>query len=378
MTTGLRRHLRILAYVAGSLSRRWRKNLAVVGVYGLVVFTLASVVVLTQSLTQEAVVALGAAPEIMVQRLSAGRHGLSPVGGVGAMARIVGVQAARARLWAYHTDPATGETLLLAVPEDGRLREHEATAGRDVLGRRAIPIGGTLRLGTHEGDSLPLTISGVAETATALESAALINVSEATFRQLTGMPEGWATDLVLSVRNRRELLTIANKIAQALPDARPVIRDELVRTYTSVFNWRSGVIIAALLVPVLAFILFAWDKAAGLSPDERREIGILKAVGWETADVILLKSYEAVAVSLAAFVLGTGLAVAALALPRPPAILPALLGWSTLYPPFRPVAALGAYQVATLFFLVVFPYLAATVLPTWRAATVDPDLVMRT
>jgi ABC-type lipoprotein release transport system permease subunit len=54
-----------------------------------------------------------------------------------------------------------------------------------------------------------------------------------------------------------------------------------------------------------------------------------------------------------------------------------LLGWSTLYPAFRPAPALGAYQVATLFFLTVFPYLVATVVPAWRAGTTDPDLVMR-
>jgi lipoprotein-releasing system permease protein len=55
-----------------------------------------------------------------------------------------------------------------------------------------------------------------------------------------------------------------------------------------------------------------------------------------------------------------------------------LLGWSTLYPAFRPALAVGAYQVTTLFFLAVFPYLVATVIPAWRAATTDPDLVMRT
>jgi ABC-type lipoprotein release transport system permease subunit len=191
------------------------------------------------------------------------------------------------------------------------------------------------------------------------------------------MPEGRATDIVLRVRNPRELTTIARKIGESRPDARPIVRDELVRTYASVFNWRSGVIIAALLVPVLAFILFAWDKAAGLSPEERREIGILKAVGWETGDVILLKCCEALAVSLAAFVVGAGLAVAFLALPHPLAALPALLGWSIAYPPFRPAAAVGLYQIATLFFLAVLPYLIATVIPAWRAATTDPDLVMR-
>jgi len=377
MSEGLNRHLRVARYTIGSLRRRWRKNVAVVGVYALVIFALASVVFLTQSLTQESVASLHSSPEIMVQRLSAGRHGLTPVADAAALATITGVGAVVPRRWAYLTDPATGETLLLRVAEDARLREHEAVAGAEVLRRRGVAVGGVLTLRGQTGESVGLTITRVAETSTPLESAALITVSETAFRALSGMPDGQAMDLALRVRNRRELPTIAAKIGESHPAARPIIRDELVRTYTSLFNWRSGVIVAVLLVPVLAFILFAWDKAAGLSPDERREIGILKAVGWETADVILLKFYEAVAVSLAAFVLGSGLAIAALVLLGLPAVLPTLLGWSTLYPTFRPAPALGAYQMATLFFLTVFPYLVATVVPAWRAGTTDPDLVMR-
>jgi hypothetical protein len=374
----MNRHVRIARHMVSLLRRRWRKNVVMVGVYGIVIFTLASVVFLTQSLTRESVAALSAAPAIMVQQLSAGRHGLTPIQDGEALDRIAGVRAVLPRLWAYHTDQATGETLLLRVPEGRPLCEDEASAGAEVLRRRGIAVGGLLHLARGAGEPVALTVTGVAETATPLESAATVHVAEATFRALTGLPAGHATDLVLHVRNRRELATIAGKIAESQPAARPIIRDELVRTYTSVFNWRSGVIIAALLVPVLAFILFAWDKAAGLSPDERREIGILKAIGWETSDVILLKCYEALAVSLGAFLLGGTLAAVSLALPQPPVVLPALLGWSALYPPFRPAVAVGAYQVATLFFLVVFPYLVATIIPAWRAATTDPDLVMRT
>ena len=129
MTAGPRRHWRIFAYVAGSLRRRWRKNLAVATVYAFMIFSLASVVFLTEALTREARDTLRTAPEIMVQRLNAGRHGFAPVADAAPLSRIVGVRSVHARLWAYHADPDTGALLLVRVPEDGGLEGLEAAAG---------------------------------------------------------------------------------------------------------------------------------------------------------------------------------------------------------------------------------------------------------
>jgi ABC-type lipoprotein release transport system permease subunit len=56
---------------------------------------------------------------------------------------------------------------------------------------------------------------------------------------------------------------------------------------------------------------------------------------------------------------------------------PVLKGWAVLYPEFHPEPFVDAYQVTTLFFLTVIPYTVATIVPSWRAATVDPDAQMR-
>jgi ABC-type lipoprotein release transport system permease subunit len=57
--------------------------------------------------------------------------------------------------------------------------------------------------------------------------------------------------------------------------------------------------------------------------------------------------------------------------------VPALKGWSVLYPAFRITPFVDPYQVAVLFFLTVVPYTVATIIPSWRAAIIDPDSVMR-
>jgi ABC-type lipoprotein release transport system permease subunit len=185
------------------------------------------------------------------------------------------------------------------------------------------------------------------------------------------------TDLVVRVRNERELPTIAQKIAESLPDARIVLRDEILRTYEAVFSWRGGILIVILAGAALAFMILAWDKASGLSPEEKREIGILKAVGWETSDVLLLKFWEGMAISLTSFLVGMLLAYIHTFAASAALFAPILKGWGVLFPRFRLIPSLDAPLIIALFFLTVVPYIVATIIPSWRASIVDPDAVMR-
>ena len=86
---------------------------------------------------------------------------------------------------------------------------------------------------------------------------------------------------------------------------------------------------------LLAFIIFAWDKASGLSLEERREIGILKAIGWETSDVLLMKFWEGMVVSLSSFLMGLILAYVHVFFTSSAFFEPALKGWAVLYPQFK-------------------------------------------
>jgi ABC-type lipoprotein release transport system permease subunit len=166
-------------------------------------------------------------------------------------------------------------------------------------------------------------------------------------------------------------------LAGRLPDSRTILREEMLRTYESIFNWREGIVLVLLSGAVLAFAIFALEKASGLSADEKREIGILKAIGWETGDVIRMKFWEGALVSLTAFLLGYVGAYLHVFRFSSALFEPVLKGWSVLYPRFELVPVVDGFQIATLFFFTVFPYAMATIVPIWRAAITDPDSVMR-
>jgi ABC-type lipoprotein release transport system permease subunit len=331
----------------------------------------------THAIKREASLILRDAPEMTVQRLVAGRHELIPVSYIDTLKQIRGVQTVRGRLWGYYYDPTNRANYTLVVNEDLHNNTGNVTVGKGVLRNLIGKERGTIPIKAYDGSYLFLKIKGTLSSESELVSSDLILISEEDFRRLFGISKEYVTDLTLRVRNAKELTTIATKIVQLLPDTRPILRDEILRTYDAIFDWRGGMIMVILFGAVMAFIIFAWDKAAGLSAEERREIGILKGIGWETSDVLMMKFWEGVAVSLTSFLLGVLLAYVHIFFTSSTLFEPTLKGWSVLYPNFRLIPFVNAYQVGTLFFLTVVPYTVATIIPSWRAATIDPDSVMR-
>jgi ABC-type lipoprotein release transport system permease subunit len=377
MEKWIERQKHIIDFTLSSLLRRKGKNAALILVYTLVVFMLASVVFFVQAIKREASVILKDSPDMIVQRMSAGRHEIIPVSTLDQILSIRGVSAARARLWGYYYDPVVGANYTLMVSEEPGPPAGGLIIGQGVSRVRLVQEGDTLEFRGYDGALIDLTVKSTISRESELVSSDLILVSEHDFRRIFGTPDGFATDLAVRVKNPRELATVALKVAERFPDTRQILRDEILRTYDAVFSWRGGMMLVILCGALMAFIILAWDKASGLSSEERREIGILKAIGWETSDVLLMKFWEGMAISLSSLLAGVILAYAHVFFASAALFETALKGWSVLYPSFRVTPFIDFAQLVILFFLAVVPYTVATIIPSWRAATVDPDSVMR-
>lgn len=377
MNRTIERHRNILDFALSSLLRRKGKNLSLLAVYTLIVFMLGSVMFFVQALKREAALILKEAPDMVVQRMVAGRHELIPLGYGEKIGAIRGVSAVRPRLWGYYYDPAVGANYTLMASDSRPPAQGAVVIGSGVARTRRLAEGDFMTFRAYDGASALLQVEKVLPYESELAAADLVVMTETDFRAMFDLPRGFATDLALTVGNSRELTTIAAKIARQFPDTRPILKSEILRTYDSIFDWRGGMMIVMLAVAVLSFVIFAWDKATGLSAEERKEIGILKSIGWETSDVLLLKFWEGTVISLSAFLAGVILAYGEVFFFSASLFEPALKGWAVLYPRFKLTSAVDAYQLAVLFFLTVLPYTVATIIPSWRAATVDPDAAMR-
>ena len=187
MRTWIERQKNILDFTLASLLRRKRKNAALVLVYTLIVFLLASVVFFTRSIQREASLLLREAPEMIVQRLVAGRHDLIPKSYLEKIKKIRGVQSARERLWGYYYDPIVGANYTLLVSEDPEVVPGSIAIGEGISRLRLASSGDEIEFRTYEGVIRELKIAKIFPSEVGLVSSDLILITEEDFRGLFGL-----------------------------------------------------------------------------------------------------------------------------------------------------------------------------------------------
>ncbi len=183
------RHL--IDFTLASLWRRKGKNLSLLAVYTAVVFFLASVMFFTSALKKEAALLLRGAPEVVVQRLLAGRHDLIPADYIDKIRDIPGVAEVRGRLWGYYYDPVLGANYTFMVPPDRELEPGQTVIGPGVAQLRQVGEGDIMTFRTYRGTLLILDVMEVLPSEAELVDADLIMISAHEFTRLFGQPEGY-------------------------------------------------------------------------------------------------------------------------------------------------------------------------------------------
>lgn len=389
------RLLNILDYALYSLRRKTLKNFSIFIIFTLVIFLFASFQLMSRAVSEAAEGVLTAAPDITVQQMSAGRQIGIASAAKSQLAPILGITDIEERIWGYYFDESNGANYtVIGLPDPGKdfAGKHLAdlSEGRwPAVGNRGeVVISDTLRrhfqldnrkifsLFRPDLSLVSFTTVGLFAEQSDILTADLMVMQLSDARDLFAVGEGVVTDLLVDVANPREIDTIARKISDILPGSRVVTKNQILKTYKVVFNWRSGLGTVCLLTALAAFVILAWDKASGLSQEEMKEVGILKILGWQTTDLILLRFCESLSIALLAFFCGYLSAWAHVVYFNGALFRPVFLGWSVVRPVFSLVPSLAAGDLFLVFSLSVIPYLCATAVPAWRAATVRADSVI--
>ncbi len=377
MRAWINRQSLLVDYTLSALARHGGRNLGLFVVYSGIVFVLASTMLFTDALRREARLLLAHSPEVLLQKLKAGRHAYLTREDLESLGQVRGVSRVEGRRWGYFYDPVAGANYTLMAPGVDPPDRGRIDVGDGVARARGLAVGDTLSLRSAAGGLFVLVVGRVFSAESSLVAADLVLMHPTDWEAFFQLPGDVFTDAAFTVDNPQEVRNVARKIGERLPEARVILREELLRTYASLFDWREGILLALAGIAAAAFAILAWNKASGLSADERREIGILKAIGWDTRAVLTMKMWEGALISGGAFAVGFLAAWVHVFHLEAALIVPVLEGWSVLYPRFVLTPAVDAVSLLTLGLLTVLPYTLATLVPAWRAAVTDPDQMMR-
>jgi ABC-type lipoprotein release transport system permease subunit len=384
----------ILAHALSALGRRKARSLALGGGLAFAVALVAAVLFLTESLRAEAERAHAAHSDIVVQKLVGGRPTTIPAAERAKLEDIPSVRSVEPRVWGYIFLPALqGNVTIVSSPRaapaitvaNGVLYsgrdlvhgQHEMIAGVELAHFLGMLPGDELGLPSADPRAHAMKLVGTFKSSLDLWTSDVILCDEDDARALLGVPEGDATDIAVTLANPAEARVVARTIVERLPGARVIERDLLERVYHLAYGRRAGLVLGAAIPAILALLVLAWDRASGLGSEERKEIAILKAVGWSTADVLWAKLFESILVGACATALGLLLGYAWVFWLGAPGLRPALVGWSVLYPRSSLTPAVDAAQLLGVTTAVLGPFVLLSVVPAWRAATLDPLESMR-
>lgn len=386
--------LALLDAALGALLRRRGRSIAVALALATTTALFASTFFLAESLRATSTALAEHAPAIVVARTVAGRPAPLDTSARDAVAGILGVRGVRPRVWGYlYLSALEGNVTVMALGE-GEAAELALASETITLGAGEAAVGpGVARaLGLRDGDRIAFAAPGAGPEAGGVvvlraarvlgpEAALLANdvvlAREADARAILELPPEVCTDLAIDVFPPEETEVVAAEIVRRVPGARVTTRETAARALELTFDARAG-LLGAVLFPVLfAFLLLAWERLSGLSAEERHEIGVMKAVGWSTSDVLTLRVLESGLVALVGAALGVVAAYVHVFVLGAPGLADAMLGWSNLRPELALAPALGIETLLGIVAAVVVPFALVAAIPAWRASMLDPDRAMR-
>lgn len=390
-------NLYLIEYALNSILRQKFKNIFILIILTLLTTILASIFFISNSIKYELNSTLKSLPEITVQKLKAGRHYDIDISAVDEIINIAGVSDAIPRVWGYYYFANIGANFsIIGVDEYESQYKNllktivEKEEFVKALENNSMIVGEGVKKALDEnyyneyfnfikpdGSFKKVPLGGVFKSSLQLESNDTIVMPKKLALEIFDMPESKATDIVVKVANPEEIPTIAQKIRLMYPDTRVITNKDLEISYQNIFDYKGGIFLALFIVAIFTFFIIVYDKASGLSSEEKREIGVLKALGWKIEDVLKEKFYESFIISFFGYIFGIFIALTIVYIFNAPLLSSLFSGYSELKTEFELPFIIDINTLFLLFFLTVPIYIASTIIPSWRSSTIETDKVLR-
>jgi ABC-type lipoprotein release transport system permease subunit len=380
------------------------RSLAIVTALILSTFLLGSAEFIREGVMTDLTASADEGPDLIVQKLWGGRQAPVPLEWKENLSAVHGVRLATPRVWGYIDVGGGGLLTVMGVNaseygtivgtagteivEEGRFL-NETDRYRMVVGEGildimrasfagvSVGIGSSLSLIAQNGSLIEFEIIGVFSSSSRIYSNDLILTDLDSARQVLGLEGSSCTDYALWTEYGEDLNSVAFRIDTQIAEARVLTRDALSDAMLVTYGSRAGIVALLWAVLLMTVILLAFTVSTSGSDEARREVGLLKALGYDTVDVLEIRMFESLTLGMLGASLGVSSAIVFDFILGAPILSGYLLGWSLLLLNGGLPLAISAPTIFTLYVVAIVPLLVATVVPAWRNAITEPDVVLR-
>ena len=190
-------------------------------------------------------------------------------------------------------------------------------------------------------------------------------------KEILNINENESTDIVLNVPNNLERQNVKEQLLLEHSNLRILQKDELKKEYENMFNYKGGIFLILFIVVLFTFILILYQRYSLISSTDKKEIGILKAVGWSIKDIIKLKIMENFIVGFMAYIIGVVFSYIFVFILNAPILKHIFIGFSNMQNDFIFNPNIEINSLITLFLFFMIPFLSAILIPVWKVAVLD-------
>lgn len=196
-------------------------------------------------------------------------------------------------------------------------------------------------------------------------------------KEILNIQENESTDIVLNVPNDLERQNVKEQLILKHSNIRILQKDNLKKDYENMFNYKGGIFLILFIVVLTTFTLILYQRYSMISLGDKKEIGILKAVGWSIKDIIKLKITENFIVGFCAFIIGVIFAYIFVFILNAPLLKNIFIGSANITNDFILNPYIEINTLITLFLFFIIPFLSAILIPVWKVAIIDSNESMK-
>ncbi|MGJ0289184.1 FtsX-like permease family protein [Aliarcobacter cryaerophilus] len=191
-------------------------------------------------------------------------------------------------------------------------------------------------------------------------------------RDILGINRDFSTNIAFDVPNELERANIKQKLQRLDLDLNIIQKEDILKKYETIFNYKGGVFLILYLVVLFAFIMILYQRYSQVSINERKQIAIFKAIGYSVRDIIKIKMSENFVIAFVSYLFGVLLAYFFVFILNAPILKNIFIDFSNIKNDFiiYPYIEFSTFVTLFLFFMVLF--LSSVLIPVWKISAINP------